>query len=90
MVGLLERLDVVGEVDAASGDAPAEAGGPLSSWQDIDGSLAEYCAAKGFAVPSEIEEAISLHLRAMEEWLDDLESRVGPARSDPGRSQNSR
>lgn len=84
MVGLLKRLDVVCQVDTASGDAPAHTGSPLSSWQDIDGSLAEYCAAKGFAVPSEIERAIALHLQAMEEWLDDLESRAGPVRDDPG------
>ena len=84
MVGLLERLDVVGKIDVASGDAPAEAEAPLSSWQDIDSSLAEYCAAKGLAVPSEIEKAIALHLRAMQEWLDDLESRIGPVRNDAG------
>jgi hypothetical protein len=94
MIGLLERLDIQGKIDAPAADAPAESaqagsgsGGsgqepnraPLSSWQDIDASLAGYCAAKGIAVPAEIDEAIALHLRAIEEWLDDLESRLGPA-----------
>jgi len=49
---------------------------PLSSWQDIDQSLSEYCAAKGLTVPEGIEESIALHLRALEEWLCDLESRT--------------
>jgi Fe-S-cluster containining protein len=88
MVGILERLDVVGKVDAAAVSGSAGSGqepdrAPLSSWQDIDASLAEYCAAKGLAVPAEIDEAIALHLRAMEEWLDDLESRLGEVRIEP-------
>ncbi len=88
MVGILERLDVVGKVDAAAVSGSAGSGqepdrAPLSSWQDIDASLAEYCAAKGLAVPAEIDEAIALHLRAMEEWLDDLESRPGEVRIEP-------
>jgi len=92
MVGLLERLDVVGKVDvAATGtppvDAPPDAEAPLSSWQDVDASLAEYCAAKGMAVPAEIDEAIALHLRAMKEWLDELESRPGAAQSGPEGAQ---
>ena len=94
MIGLLDRLDIQGKIDAPAADAPAEAAqagsgsagsgrepdrAPLSSWQDIDASLAEYCSAKGFAVPLKIDEAIALHLRAIEEWLDDLESRLTPA-----------
>jgi hypothetical protein len=88
MIGLLERLDIQGKIDAPAADAPAAeaqalSDSPLSSWQDIDASLDEYCAAKGIAVPTEIDEAIALHLRAMEEWLDDLESRLGEVRNDP-------
>lgn len=93
MIGLLDRLDIEGKIDAPAADAPTPEAGvtetpavdpsadrsALSSWQDIDSSLAEYCAAKGIAVPTEIDEAIALHLRAMEEWLDDLESRLAPA-----------
>jgi Fe-S-cluster containining protein len=99
MIGLLDRLDVVGKVEVpadarATSDAPALAAPasdeppaadpipdrePLSSWQDIDQSLSEFCAAKGLAVPEGIEDSITLHLRAMSEWLDDLESRTAPA-----------
>ncbi len=94
MIGLLDRLDAEGEHDTSEADAPAEAaqagsgsGGsgqepdraPLSPWQDIDASLNEYCAAKGIAIPTEIDDTIALHLRAMEEWLDDMESRLGLA-----------
>lgn len=91
MIGLLEQLDIQGKIDAPAADAPAEAAqagsgsagsgqepdrAPLSSWQNIDASLDEYCAAKGIAVPMDIYETIARHLRAMEEWLDDLESRL--------------
>jgi hypothetical protein len=62
------------EGECASGAAEEAGRAPLSSWQDIDASLAEYCAAKGLAVPEGIEAAIDLHLRAMAEWLDDLEA----------------
>jgi Fe-S-cluster containining protein len=90
MMGLLERLGVEGKVEAPTGEAPAgteNAGpgmaaepdrSPLSSWQDIDASLADYCGAKGLAMPEGIADAIALHLRAMAEWLDDLESRLAP------------
>jgi len=56
---------------------------PVSSWQDIDASLAPYCAAKGIGVPDGIEESIDLHLAAMKEWLDGLEARIGAAPDDP-------
>ena len=45
----------------------------LSPWLDIDASLAEYRAARGFTPPAGIDAAIDLHIRAMEEWLDGLE-----------------
>lgn len=98
MIGLLDRLDIQGKVDAPAADAPAEAAQagsgsagsgqepdrtPLSSWQDIDASLEEYCAVKELEAPAEIDESITLHLRAMEEWLDDLESRLGEVRNNP-------
>jgi len=98
MMGLLDRLDIEGKIDVPSADTPAEAAqagsgsagsgqepdrAPLSSWQDVDASLAEYCAAKEIAMPTEIDDTIALHLRAMEEWLDDLESRLGEDQNDP-------
>jgi uncharacterized protein len=85
MIGLLGRLDVVGKVEGPPADAhiadapatdPSADRAPLSSWQDIDLSLAEYCAAKGLPVPEGIEDSIILHLRAMGEWLGELESRT--------------
>jgi Fe-S-cluster containining protein len=47
----------------------------LSPWQDIDASLAEYCATKGLTPPADIDAAIDLHIRAMEEWLEALEGK---------------
>jgi len=91
MVGLLDRLEIQGKVDIAAAGEPEGAGPagpgsaapeqgpdrePLSSWQDIDASLAEYCAAQHSAVPEEIDDAIALHIRALGEWLSDLESRL--------------
>lgn len=78
MMALLERLGVEGRIEAGpEGETGAPEGGeaaPLSTWQDIDRSLAEYCAAKGLAVPAGIDAAIDRHLRAMTEWLDGLEN----------------
>jgi len=87
MVGLLEGLEAEGGLDTpADAAVPAQeeqpSRAPLSSWQDIDASLAEYCGAKGSTPPQDLDEAVALHLRAMEEWLDDLESRLGDARND--------
>jgi Fe-S-cluster containining protein len=87
MLRLLDRVGVDGKVETDAGgetgaDGPHPASGdrdPLSSWQDIDASLAGYCAAKGIAVPAGIDEAIDLHLAAMQEWLDGLEARIGAA-----------
>jgi uncharacterized protein len=91
MLGLLDRLDIQGKVEAGGAGGPGEGSGaaaggrgaegepdrsPLSSWQDIDASLADYCAAKRLAVPEGIEAAIDLHLRAIGEWLDGLEAKV--------------
>jgi hypothetical protein len=93
MVGLLDRIGVEGRVDEPVAGEPASAeraadhapveSAPLSSWQDIDASLAEYCAAKGIATPAGIEGSIDLHLRAMKDWLDDLEARIGTAPDAP-------
>ena len=55
------------------GPAPLTANPLLSPWLDIDASLAEHCAARGLTPPADIDAAIDLHIRAMEEWLDDLE-----------------
>ena len=66
--------DTVSETDPK--DKPASAPAlHLSTWQDIDASLAEYCAAKGITPPANIEAAIDLHILAMEEWLKALEAK---------------
>lgn len=62
-----------GEDDEGQGPGGGSDSAPLSAWQDVDASLAEYCAAKGIPVPEDIEDAIALHLQAMGEWLDGLE-----------------
>ena len=89
MIGLLDRMGTEEEretpaADTAPGAEPAKPDeGPehslLSPWQDIDATLAEYCAVKGILTPRGIEESIELHVRAMREWLDDLEFRLGTA-----------
>ena len=85
IVGLLDRLDIRCKVGAEAG-GPGRPGTavqeqehdrePLSSWQDIDASIAEYCAAHGLEAPAEIDDTILLHLQAIKEWLDNLDSRI--------------
>jgi hypothetical protein len=85
MVGLLERIEAKESLDtpmddkASFGQASDSDTGVnaacLSFWQDIDAMVAEYCSAKGIRAPEGVAESISLHIRAMEEWLDDLESK---------------
>lgn len=85
--GKIEAPDEGGSPEGTADGTPGGAGtvpaggsdnAPLSAWQDVDASLAEYCAAKGRPVPEGIEDAIALHLQAMGEWLDGLEERMGP------------
>jgi len=86
MLGLLDRMGVDGKIEVGAdraeedgteaeetGSAEADAS-PISAWQDIDASLAEYCSAKGIAAPAGVAEAIEMHLAAMREWLDGLEA----------------
>jgi len=90
MMRLLDRVGVEGKVETdaggearAAGSYPASDRDPLSSWQDIDASLSAYCAEKGIVVPAGIDEAIDLHLAAIQEWLDGLEARIGAVSEDP-------
>jgi Fe-S-cluster containining protein len=94
MLRLLDLAGVEGKVETEAGGEAGAAGphlasdrDPLSSWQDIDASLAGYCAAKGIAVPAGIDGAIDLHLAAMGEWLDGLEARIGAAPDNPKREE---
>jgi uncharacterized protein len=94
VMGLLDRLGIEARVgapeagaDGKEAAAPAAETVPLSSWQDIDASLEAFCAVKGIPVPDGVEDVIDLHLRAMEDWLDDLEARAadGPAGENDGK-----
>jgi len=93
MLGLLERLDIQGRVEAVEGPGAGEPAvepdarrAPISPWQDIDASLAGYCDENRIAVPAVIEEAIDLHLAAMRAWLDGLEAQAGEGRDiSPGK-----
>jgi len=83
MLGLLDSIGIEGtlvtrpEGRASGADETIPVGAaPISSWQDVDATLAEYCQAKGSPVPSGIEAAIDLHLAAMAEWLDGLERKL--------------
>ena len=84
MLDLLDRMGVEGEVETrpdgrAGGGAvePIPVGdAPISTWQDIDATLADYAPAKALAAPPGIEEAIDLHLAAIGEWLDGLEKKL--------------
>ncbi len=97
MLRLLDLAGVEGKVETGA-DGRSEATAkepdqkqddrdPLSSWQDIDASLAGYCAARGIAAPAGIDEAIDLHLAAMGDWLDGLEARIGAAPDNPKREE---
>jgi Fe-S-cluster containining protein len=97
MIGILGRSGQEHAADDGLGAGAEDLGGgpedapdtgeetdlTLSSWQDIDASLAGYCSARGLPVPSGIEESIDLHIRAMEEWLDELETGLGNADGGP-------
>lgn len=73
---LRARSDTGAEAEPETGPTEEPAPAPhLSTWQDIDASLAEYCAAKGLIPPADIEAAVDLHIRAMEEWLEALEGK---------------
>jgi Fe-S-cluster containining protein len=84
MLGLLDRMGVEGNVGTRQDDQPGGVAAetipvgaaPISTWQDIDASLAGFCSARGLTVPSGIEAAIDLHLAAIGEWLDGLERKL--------------
>jgi Fe-S-cluster containining protein len=61
--------------ETAGGLEPVEvaAGGePLTPWLDVDATVAAYCAARGLPVPTDVEETVTLHIRALEAWLEML------------------
>jgi hypothetical protein len=47
----------------------ATPGGLLSPWLDIDASVSSYCRQKGCVKPENLDKVISLHIKALEEWI---------------------
>ena len=90
MIEILDRAEPEPEPEPETAEGPAagnpdepgtpeKPGAQLSPWLDIDASLAEYCGARGLTPPADIDAAIALHIRAMEEWIEALEA--GPSAS---------
>ena len=44
----------------------------LSPWLDIDAAVAAYCRKRKRKVPRRLEDALELHIRAMNLWLEEL------------------
>jgi hypothetical protein len=75
MVDVLERLDPE-ELDRRSARRTdvdeTDTGLAVSSWFDVDKTVAAYCAAQGRPVPQGIEETVATHIEAIEQWLSEL------------------
>jgi hypothetical protein len=75
MVDVLETLDPE-ELDRRTARRKdvdeVEAGLAVSSWFDVDKTVAAYCAARGKPVPEGIEETVAIHIEAVEHWLSEL------------------
>lgn len=80
MVALLERLEPDESERRAERRAEInemEAGTIATSFFDVDATVSEYCRARNLAVPTEIDDLIDFHIRAVNAWLDEFESRLG-------------
>ena len=80
MVKLLERLapaENERRAERRSEVNEMEAGEVATSFFDVDATVGDYCRARNLAVPTEIDELIDFHIRAVGAWLDDLEARLG-------------
>ena len=75
MVDVLEKLDPA-ELDRRTARRTdvdeTEPGLAVSSWFDVDKTVAAYCAAQGKRVPEGIEETVATHIEAIEHWLAEL------------------
>ena len=79
MVALLERMAPAENERRAERRAEVDemdAGAVATSFFDVDATVADYCRAENLAVPTEIDELIDFHIRALTVWLDELESRL--------------
>jgi uncharacterized protein len=80
MVALLERLEPAESERRAERRAEVnemEAGSLATSFFDVDATVGDYCRARNLPVPTEIDELVDFHIRAVDAWLDDVESRLG-------------
>ena len=53
-----------------------EAGTAACSWIDIDETVAAYCKAQSKPVPEGIEDAVAVHIEAIEQWINQIQSRI--------------
>jgi hypothetical protein len=80
MVALLERLEPDESERRAERRAEVnemQAGTVATSFFDVDATVGEYCRARNLPVPTEIDELVDFHIRAVNAWLDEFESRLG-------------
>lgn len=61
-----------GDEEGASGDVTWTVE-DAAGWMDADAVVARYCAIHGLELPTDVESQMDLHIRAMEEWADNLE-----------------
>ena len=54
------------------GRDPSASAGLLSNWLDVDAAVASYCRSRNQTEPQKPSETISLHIRALEEWIAGL------------------
>jgi uncharacterized protein len=79
MVDVLESLDPeeLGRRAARRDDVDeTEAGTAACSWIDIDETVSAYCKAQGRPVPEGIEDAVAVHIEAIEQWINQIQSRI--------------
>jgi uncharacterized protein len=50
----------------------AEDGSAASPWIDIDKTVSSYCRKHGREVPNDIEDSVTLHIAAIDEWITSL------------------
>jgi hypothetical protein len=66
---LLRRRDETGG-DIPPIEMPVDA--PLTSWLDVDATVAAYCAERGLPIPAGLDDTVTMHIRAVEAWLESL------------------
>lgn len=75
MLGLLASVDAeeFEQIEARRDElAETEPGIAISDWIDIDRTVAEFCKARGRALPVGIDDTFNMHIEAVEAWLEAL------------------